>query len=193
MAMARKSVPTRRLFVAVWPDEELAERLRLLARPQLEGLRWTTRPQWHVTLRFLGSVDAAGEEKARDALAAVAASMPAPVALAGPAPRALGTGVWVLPVEGLEPLARAVIRATRRIGSPPERRRFSGHLTLARSRTRRLPPGLPAPELGGSWRVDELTLVCSQLNQGGARYEVVGTWPLTGQRGGSPGRARRGR
>ena len=46
-----------RLFVAVWPPESVVEMLLGLDRPEGPELRWTTEPQWHVTLRFLGEVE----------------------------------------------------------------------------------------------------------------------------------------
>ena len=49
-----------RLFVAVWPPESVVEMLLGLDRPEGPDLRWTTEPQWHVTLRFLGDVDDPG-------------------------------------------------------------------------------------------------------------------------------------
>ena len=41
----------------MWPPPEVVARLAALARPTVEGVRWTTPEQWHVTLRFLGWVD----------------------------------------------------------------------------------------------------------------------------------------
>ena len=38
--------------------------------------------------------------------------------------------------------------------------------------------GLPTAEIGGTWTVDELTLVASHLRPDGARYEVIERWPL---------------
>ena len=45
-----------RLFVAVWPPDDVIDVLADLPRPEVAGVRWTTRGQWHVTLRFLGHV-----------------------------------------------------------------------------------------------------------------------------------------
>ena len=48
-----------RLFVAVWPPPEVLDVLAALPRTERPGVRWTTRDQWHVTLRFLGMADPA--------------------------------------------------------------------------------------------------------------------------------------
>ena len=42
-----------RLFVAVWPPDDVLDRLAVLPRPEVDGLRWTDQDHWHVTLRFL--------------------------------------------------------------------------------------------------------------------------------------------
>ena len=51
-----------RLFVAVALPPDVLEIIEGLDRPPVEGLRWTDREQWHVTLRFLGAVDDAGHQ-----------------------------------------------------------------------------------------------------------------------------------
>jgi 2'-5' RNA ligase len=166
-----------RLFVAVWPPDLLTGPLRSLDRPLEPGLRWTTEDQWHVTLRFVGDVAAPEEEALRAAIGRVAAVEPAPEATAGPGLRPLGPA-WVLPVAGLGHLADAIGAATRHLGQPPPDRDYRGHLTLARARHRSLLRGLPDAAVAGVWTVTEVTLVRSHLGSGGARYDVIGRWPL---------------
>ena len=165
-----------RLFVAVWPSPDVVERIAALPRPSLPGLRWTDPEQWHVTLRFLGRVDDARPVDA--ALERVVA--PAVDAVAGPHVGRFGHRVLHVPVEGLAPLATIVVDATAELGEPPEDRAFAGHLTLARVRRGArvdLRPLAGAP-VEGEWRVDEVTLVESRLGGAGARYHVVGRYPL---------------
>ncbi len=171
-----------RLFVAVWPPAPLIEQLRLMDRPARPGLRWTTEDQWHVTLRFLGELTTPEEEALRGGLAGVAAATFAPEATAGPLPRPLGP-VWVLPVAGLDHLAGTVGAATSDVGQPPSHRSYRGHLTLARARHRSLFRGLPQTDVAGAWAVTEMTLVRSHLGSQGARYDIVGRWPLLEPRG----------
>jgi len=166
--------------VAVWPPASLLDRLRTLERPARPGLRWTTEPQWHVTLRFLGEIDAAGEEVLRRILAEVSAATAGLEATAGPRARSLGPAVWMLPVDGLGPLAATFEAATRDLGQPPPRRAFRGHLTLARARGPGLVQELPEVRVTERWTVTDLTLVRSHLEASGARYEVIGTWPVGG-------------
>ena len=182
----------RRLFVAVWPPAELVETLAGLERPQAKGLRWTTRDQWHVTLRFLGSVGEGDFEALVVALRGIAvpgesarlARLERPVtAVVGPGPRAFGRGVWVLPVAGLDGLAAVVdglVGPADGLVGPADglARPFHGHLTLARAKHPSLLKGLPRPAISFSWDVGEVTLVNSTLHPEGARYDVVERWRL---------------
>jgi 2'-5' RNA ligase len=179
-----------RLFVAVWPPPELHGRLQRLERPDVPGVRWTTEDQWHVTLRFLGDVgdldSGGGRQVMSDLTSALgkAAAGQAPLAASVAArPRPLGDRVWVLSVTGLDGLAAAVVAATRSVVPPgaPDRRRFQGHLTLARARRPGGLAGLGAlawPDLGGPWPVGEITLVTSLLRSDGARYQIESRWRL---------------
>ena len=164
-----------RLFVAVWPPEEVLDRLAQLDRPAVDGLRWTGREQWHVTLRFLGSVDEVAPVV--DALAAVG-----PVrttAVLGPAVGRFGQRILHVPVAGLDEIASAVVARTAGLGRPPEGRRFAGHMTLARVGK----PGrvdlrsLTGTAVHAEWKVDSVSLVESRPSRAGAHYEIVERFP----------------
>ena len=164
-----------RLFVAVCPPGPVLDLVAALDRPALPGVRWTTRDQWHVTLRFLGAVPDELLPAAVAGLDAAAGEVagPAPVGL-GPATRCFGRHVLHVPVSGLDELAAATVRATADVGEPPESRPFAGHLTLARSRPRGADlRRIAGVTLAASWTVTELLLVRSHLHSAGARYEVV--------------------
>jgi 2'-5' RNA ligase len=165
-----------RLFVAVWPPDDVLDLVAALPRPDVDGLRWTTREQWHVTLRFFGSVEL---DEAVDALDRVSA--PPTTAELGPEIGRFGRRILQVPVGGLEGVAAAVVVATAEVGRPPEDRPFAGHITLARARDRRrgvdLRP-LAGLSIAASWPVGEVCLVESHLHPHGARYEVVERFPL---------------
>lgn len=142
-------------------------------RPARPGLRWTPAEQWHVTLRFLPSVDP-------EALVASLGRLTWPepvVADAGPAPGALSRQVWALPVSGLEGLAAQVVSLTAGLAEPEERR-FKGHLTLARARDPRTLKALARAPLGFSWPVQEAVAFWSELLPDGARHHLIGRWPV---------------
>lgn len=166
-----------RLFVAVWPPAEVLDLVAALPRPGVVGLRWTSRDQWHVTLRFLGRVADPGP--VAEALARAAASVPGPLtAVLGPGTDRFGQRVLHVPVGGLEPLATAVIAATAEFGEPPEDRPFHGHLTLARARGRVDLRPLCGVPISATWQVDSVSLVRSDLHPRGARYADLATAPL---------------
>ncbi|MEN3314959.1 MAG: 2,3-cyclic 3-phosphodiesterase [Acidimicrobiaceae bacterium] len=168
-----------RLFVAVWPPAEVLDRVEALERPEVAGLRWTDRSQWHVTLRFLGRADV---DAARRALARATLGGPAPAgAVLGPEVDRFGHRVLHVPVSGLEDLAGAVVAATGGVGEPPDDRPFAGHLTLARvaRRARVDLRGLTGQAITGRWPASEVDLVESRLSPAGATYRVVERFALT--------------
>jgi 2'-5' RNA ligase len=155
-----------RLFVAVRPPPIVVERLAGLPRRPRDGVRWTTADQWHVTLRFLGEVD----EPAPVVEALAGAQLEPAEAQLGPASEAFGRDVVAVPVAGLDELARSVVAATARFGSPPSRRPYRGHVTLARIRHGN-PRALAGAAIEARWAVEDVRLVRSRLHPDGARYE----------------------
>ncbi len=158
-----------RLFVAAVPPEEVLDELAALTRPEEPGVRYTTRDQWHVTLRFLGE---SPEVEAEAALARVVA-LPAEVSL-GPRVRRLGRNVVVVPARGLEGVAEAVAEATATVGVPPDPRPFDGHITVARLK-RTGSCRMVGEPISDRFIVDEVRLVRSNLHPDGARYEILAT------------------
>jgi 2'-5' RNA ligase len=162
-----------RLFVAVWPPPAIVETLQAIRRPVMDGVRWTTPDQWHVTMRFLGTMEI---EPALVAFSALNGQAGAEASL-GPGIRRLSGGAITVDVRGLDDLATAV-----RLASPPiggdERRPFRGHLTLARVKGTTRSPRIE-PMASGEWPVRSLTLVRSVLRPEGAQYEIVASAPLT--------------
>jgi len=166
-------VSKQRLFVAVWPAAPVVALLAGLGRPSCDGLRWTPDDQWHVTLRFLGSVAKEERDRVSTVLQTLdlAALLPVRVAL-GPKTIRLGKEILAVPVTGLDRVASTVVGATADIGQAPDVRRFQGHVTLARSRGVDLRPLLGTVP-AAKWSVDEITLVVSRTASDGPRYEVV--------------------
>ena len=166
-----------RLFVAALPDGATVDGLRETCggwpRPKVAGLRWTGPAQWHVPLRFLGSIDPGEAAAALDRLGSAVTE-----ARLGPATALLGQSVLMVPVGGVDGLAGAVAAAPVDLGGLPEDRPFTGHLTLARARGR-VPVGGAGRPVAGAFPVAEVCLVRSETLPEGARYEVLGRWPLS--------------
>ena len=167
-----------RLFVAALPDMATVDLLRDVCggwpRPETVGLRWTRPDQWHVTLRFLGLVDPEEAAAALDGLGSASAE-----AKLGPVTMLLGRGALTVPVGGLDVLAGEVAAVTADLRGSREDRPFIGHLTLARSR-HRVPFKLTGQPVAGAFPVADICLVRSETLPEGARYEVLGRWPLSG-------------
>jgi 2'-5' RNA ligase len=161
-----------RLFVAIWPSEPVLELLDDLERPRDQGVRWVPAENLHVTLRFLGDADVDDVAEALDQVA-----LPRAVARLGPAIDVLAERSLVLPVAGVDDVADVVRFATRGMGTERERRRFVGHLTLARLARGARPSRSIGRLFEGAFEVDEVALVASTLTDSGAVYETVGTWP----------------
>jgi 2'-5' RNA ligase len=161
-----------RLFVAVWPPDDVAESLRELRRKDERGVRFVAPENWHVTLRFLGDADpdAVGDALDRGTYTRC-------VARVGPGVDVLKHHSVIVPVRGVDPLAAAVARATRGLGTEPERRKFAGHLTLARMKRHARPPAVTGARIEGEFEVEEVALVESTLTASGAVYTTLETWP----------------
>lgn len=165
-----------RLFVAVYPPVEVADRLAALPRPDEAGVRWVPREQWHVTVRFLGDADA-NEAAAR--LEGVAPTLTAATVTLGPRVSRLGRGVVCVPAQGLDAIARRVGDATADLGRPPDPRPFRGHLTLARLR-HRAACGLAGAAFEATFVATELRLVRSETRPEGAVHTAVASYALAG-------------
>ncbi|EST39396.1 hypothetical protein N566_02175 [Streptomycetaceae bacterium MP113-05] len=197
-----------RLFAAVLPPAEAVSALADAVRPLhdlpgADGLRWTHRDGWHLTLAFYGEVH---EDRTlpglRERLARAAARCgPLEMRLKG-AGRFGDRALWAGAdgdVRGLERLAQAARAAGRRSGIRMEAgRSFRAHLTIARTVGRHhgatagaATAGLrPYAEALGAfegtpWTATELTLVHSRLPTGGIpgerpHYAAVAAWPLGG-------------
>lgn len=161
-----------RLFVAVWPTSSMIEALSALRRKDERGVRFVRPENWHITLRFLGDADSSD---AIDRLHDV--DFESCRARLGPAVDLLGQHSVVVPVTGTEGLADQVVTAMRGLGSAAERRRYVGHLTLARLRKGARPPQVTGAPFDESFDVRELALVESNLKETGAEYETIATWP----------------
>lgn len=177
-----------RLFVALRPPPDIRERL-LDVMDGVRGARWQDDDQLHLTLRFIGEVDTRTAEDTAAALASIRAAPPE-LRLAGCGmfhtrgkPNALWAGV--APRDPLAALHRKVDQALIRAGLEPERRAYQPHITLARL------PGSAGPVeaflaahaalSSPPFRIEHMTLFESHLGHGGASYEPVERYALTGQ------------
>ncbi|MER6157390.1 RNA 2',3'-cyclic phosphodiesterase [Streptomyces sp. NPDC001868] len=186
-----------RLFAAVLPPDEVVDELGLVIG-ELKGLvgaerlRWTVPAGWHFTLAFYGEVDEdVVPELSRRLERAAGRSGPFPLAVRGGGQFGHGRALWAGAEGGLGALRLLADRAeaaARKAGVPMgEHRRYTPHLTVARSREDldvRPYVAVLNSFAGRTWTVADLALVRSNLPTSGVageqpRYEVVDRWALT--------------
>jgi len=187
-----------RVFLAV-PSEPLwvesARGLVERVRRSLPRASWTRSESWHVTLKFLGEVEADlvrrfAEAVAPAALETVPGEIQAAAATVFPErgrPRVLGIGFSPSPgVDSISRLASAAGEAASRLGSQEESRPFHPHVTLARIRDswpasavdeyRREVEAWPFP----SWLARSCVLFESRLDPAGAVHTPLHEWTFQG-------------
>jgi 2'-5' RNA ligase len=180
-----------RLFTAL-EIPQAARAALAQTRGGLFGARWSEPADYHLTLRFIGDIDA---RTADDIAAALDEARRGPVEVAfealswfgGDKPRAIIARVK--PAPALLALAADHERRLRRLGLPPETRQFTPHVTLARMRG--VSPAAVADYLAARGRLEapgfmaeSFVLMSAKDGVGGAPYVVEGEYPL-GR--GSPG------
>jgi 2'-5' RNA ligase len=176
-----------RLFVALRLPAPVREVL-LGAMGGVERARWQDEAQLHLTLRFVGEIDAPLANDLAAALGRVDAA-PFDLRIAGVGHferKGRATALWagVATSEPLLALQHKVERVCQRVGLEPEGRKFAPHVTLARLNTSAGPIGgwlaahgaLVAPP----WRVEEFRLYESVLTPAGSAYEPVVNYRLRG-------------
>ncbi len=178
-----------RLFFALWPPEavraagaEAARDLKLRMQP---GGYLSAAERYHLTLLFLGDTVAPTAEAAAIAAAAAVRSAPFELTLdhAGSFRNNRQIPWWLgareVPPE-LGQLYERLREALMRSGAPPERLKFSPHLTVLRDAQLPLPMTAIRPI---SWKVEEFVLIRSRLDLRPLRYELLGRWPLLADTG----------
>jgi 2'-5' RNA ligase len=177
-----------RLFTALEIPSAVAADLSLM-RGGIAGARWIDSENYHITLRFIGDVD---DVLAHDAALTLAAIRRPPVTVqldelgsfGGDKPRAIVVKARL--DAALAELQAEQERLLRRIGVPPEPRKFAPHVTLARLRG--APSSAVAAYLGTRgyfppWRFEapRFVLYSSRNSVGGGPYIVEADYPLRGK------------
>jgi 2'-5' RNA ligase len=180
---------TIRTFIAVELPQEIQGKLGQFQsdfKESVPDVRWTKYGNIHLTLKFLGDVPLSKIDKIGEALRKVAARFPSfTMSLAGIGafpnsrkPRVIWVGVKK-GADELKDIARAIESFMKRLGFPPEKRRFSPHLTVGRIRHLKNPvamaEALDKSEVGelGEFTVKRISLIKSQLDPAGSIYTTL--------------------
>ncbi len=153
-------------------------------------VKWVPVHQFHFTLKFFGEIPVPRTDDAASVLRQVAAGF-APFTL-----EAVGLGAFPSPARPsvlwaglgqgraeLVDLAAQVEAGMTVAGFPREPRPFKPHLTLGRIRegtvaSPAVTQALQAQVSYGSWRVERLVLMKSELLPAGPKYTIMGAAPL---------------
>ena len=175
-----------RLFTGLEIPRDVAFALSL-KRGGLYGARWMDAENYHITLRFIGDVDHVVADEVTDALDRLSNSEAFTLKLGhlgsfgGDKPRALYAGVE--DNATLRRLQAAQERVLQMLGLPPEGRKFTPHVSLARLR------GTSAEEIARfiafsgrfqplEFPVGRFVLLSSKDSVGGGPYLVEQAYPL---------------
>ncbi|NOZ12647.1 MAG: RNA 2',3'-cyclic phosphodiesterase [Acidobacteria bacterium] len=178
----------KRLFLAVPLPDETKEILADVQEKLIPifGKRGRTRPEsMHLTLKFLGSVEARLAGKITDAACeSLLETRPFRLklnrllAFGNPAaPRIVA--VSLTPVEPIRRLAETVDSVCGKLGFQRETRLFTPHITVYRPKKPGTVNSVPFPA-GISFPVSEVVLFQSELKPDGAVYRPLACFPLTG-------------
>jgi 2'-5' RNA ligase len=174
-----------RLFTGLEVPADVASALSSL-RGGISGARWVAPSDYHITLRFVGDVDNPTASEFAETLDGIAApsftvTLQTLDAFGGRDPHAIVARVKSTPE--LEALQDDHERTARAVGLPPERRKFSPHVTLARLRS--ASPESVAGWLGCraigraiSFRAERFVLFSARESVGGGPYMVEADYPL---------------
>jgi 2'-5' RNA ligase len=177
-----------RLFVAIDPPDQARAEVAALCRG-VEGAKWVSPAQFHVTLRFLGEVESGSPARIATALES-ARGTAFSVRFAGVGrfpPRRSPRILWVglQPEEPLLGLHSKIEARLAEAGFPGDGKAFSPHLTLARLRD-----GASAADAArwldrgkdfetSPFPVSRFHLYSSVLDPAGARHRREGSYELT--------------
>lgn len=181
-----------RAFFAVDVDPlgralEIAERARSVDAPR--GLRWMSREQLHVTMKFLGQIEEAQVEPLAEIVRAVArttvdCALRVAELTAFPKPSRARVVVLELAGDGIASLAARIEALCEPLGFASEQRPFRAHLTLARARDAidmRRWLGRTGP-VSGALTMTRLSLFRSDQGPEGSRYTALAEAPLRANR-----------
>jgi len=168
-----------RHFFALWPDEDIRDRLVEVCNllPADTG-RFVPRQNLHITLAFLGSLEDAVISDLRQAAATIAArrfSLQLEELGWWRKPRVVWIAAPVVPERLLKLVAEInTLLLAQQVRT--EDRPYQPHLTIARKAARK-PRNVNFQPI--DWQINSFCLVQSTTLPDGAVYEVIETWPLS--------------
>jgi 2'-5' RNA ligase len=183
-----------RLFTALEVPRNAAMSLSLL-RGGLPGARWIDVESYHITLRFIGDVDGRTADEIVNRLDRIdreefQLSLSGIGSFGSKKPHSIWAGVS--PSPELNALQGEIERICQRIGLPPDPRKFTPHVTLARLRAARVEDVVHYLSGRGNFHtlpftVGRFVLMSSKESVGGGPYLTEEVFPLQESRSGYAG------
>lgn len=174
-----------RLFTALEIPRSAAMSLSLL-RGGLPGARWIDVDNYHITLRFIGDVDGRTADEVVDRLDRIdrpefSLSLNGIGSFGSKKPHSIWAGVSSAPE--LFALQSEIERICQRIGLPPDPRKFTPHVTLARLKASRVEDVVHYLSGRGNFHtmpfcVGRFVLLSSRESVGGGPYLTEEIFPL---------------
>ena len=174
-----------RLFTGLELPDAVVGQLALM-RGGVIGARWLEPADYHITLRFIGDIDARAARDIDDTLSDIRRPK-APIRFeglswfGGDKPRAIVAKVK--PEPALMDLQAEQERRLRRIGVEPETRKYTPHVTLARLRGAG-PAAIASylamrgPLVADAFTAERFVLYSAREGSGGGPYVVEAGYPL---------------
>ncbi|EKF18682.1 RNA 2',3'-cyclic phosphodiesterase [Nitratireductor pacificus] len=176
-----------RLFTALEIPRDAALSLSLL-RGGLPGARWIDVENYHLTLRFFGDIEGHVADELANALDRVRRSsftikLSGVGAFGQKKPHSIWAGVTASP--DLHALQGEIESICRRLRLPPDPRKFTPHVTLARLKNANPLDVAAYLSARGNFAstpftVGRFVLMSSRASVGGGPYIVEEAWPLLG-------------
>ena len=174
-----------RLFTALEIPQSAALSLSLL-RGGVPGARWIDRESYHITLRFIGDVDHRTADEIVTALDRVnrqqfELTLSGTGVFGSKKPHSIWAGVQQTPA--IMALQAELDRICQRMGLPPEPRKYTPHVTLARLKNARIDDVMHYLSgrgnfLAGPFTVSRFLLMSSRDSVGGGPYVTEEAYPL---------------
>ncbi len=175
-----------RLFTALEIPRNAAMSLSLL-RGGLPGARWIDVENYHITLRFIGDIDNRTADEVVNRLDRIdrpefQVNLTGIGSFGSKKPHSIWAGVS--PSAEMTALQGEIERICQRLGLPPDPRKFTPHVTLARLRNSRLDDVVHYLSGRGDFRTSPFTvgrfvLMSSKESVGGGPYIVEEAFPLS--------------
>lgn len=173
-ALSGKEVKSKRLFLALWPDDEVVRKIHQHAVKHFSACkgRILDKKNWHITLAYFGAANIETQQ-CIETQAALIKAQPFDLSLSKSGYWKKPAVAWLAPTsipEELKQLALDVQQNLVHCGYQPDAREYQPHVTLVR-KAKQFPSVKEVQPI--NWSVRKFCLVESKTHPAGAEYTVI--------------------